>query len=747
MQAVSDGPKAKTRDLGAIVGTTRDGLPRLIPRSDRERIRRGDVITLRLWLTLLSLYRIMQCPGKISTSTITDPGIEITATADRLFNTFLKVFRGWGNQYGVELWNVAHPMKDPMAGTEWPSYAPPALLDWKNPKDRKLPFAWLPIMNSGPNTPRGGCSLWTLWWDAKAIQAHYGSRFYSAFFDLAVYTGNRYIPRLVTSLAARPLEPFPREGLSRSRLSELKAAEQKAGKEFQLFPKGKLELGKIAMKLEAAGKVRLFAMETWWVQGLLYPLHKGIFGILRLIPQDGTHDQGKPLKLLQSYFEGCRDRGQKTYFASFDLKAATDRIPVGLQEKVLALLVGPRVALCWKILMVRKDYVFTPLSERTKARRWSEGSRKPLAPIRLRYAVGQPMGAYSSWAMLAITHHCLVQFAAWRAGHRKGWYPLYAVLGDDVVVVGRDVAREYQVVAEEFGIKIGLAKSLISENGSFEFAKRFYWKGADCSPLSAREFAVGLDNLASFVELARRAESLLPDLRIIDVIRSYGKGYRAAKLLNTKNSALKATRASHLLTALMSPGGPFESGWSVFSPVSSAVFPSEKFDEAKVTLRRVKDASRSICDQIVALARGVLAPYEKDKKAISRLFSKEGNVVEGQPHDWVDNPLDTVSIGRLRSQSELRSIAIRIERLGTMLLRVDRIRQVSHLIGILMPLWQVALDDVSGAPDPMDLRPGSARRVKSVLPRFVKLVGILLGRKRAKVPGSRKPVPVLLKRT
>jgi hypothetical protein len=340
--------------------------------------------------------------------------------------------------------------------------------------------------------------------------------------------------------------------------------------------------------------------------------------------------------------------------------------------------------------------------------------------------------------MLALTHHCLVQFAAWRTGHRGGWYPHYAVLGDDLVIVGRDVAREYQAVAAEYGIGIGLAKSLISENGSFEFAKRFYWKGKDCSPLSAKEFAVGLDNMNGFVELARRAKVLLPTLRLIDVIRSYGKGYRAAKLLVTKNRDMKAVRATNLLTALMAPGGPFESGWSVFSPVSSAVFPSEKFDESAATLRGVRNASRSICDQLVALARLALDPYRKHKMMISKLLSKEGNVAEGKPSDWTDNPLDSISIGVLRAQSDVLSLAARIESLGRMLLKARGIRQVSHLIGILMPLWQVALDDVAGRPSPVDFTPGSARRVKSVLPRFVKVVGLLLGRKRVKLPGSRK---------
>jgi hypothetical protein len=38
-------------------------------------------------------------------------------------------------------------------------------------------------------------------------------------------------------------------------------------------------------------------------------------------------------------------------------------------------------------------------------------------PEAVRYEVGQPMGALSSWAMLALTHHFIVQFAARRCGY------------------------------------------------------------------------------------------------------------------------------------------------------------------------------------------------------------------------------------------------------------------------------------------------------------------------------------------
>jgi hypothetical protein len=57
-------------------------------------------------------------------------------------------------------------------------------------------------------------------------------------------------------------------------------------------------LGKLGFKKEAAGKVRVFAMVDCFTQWLMEPLHRAIFQVLRVIPQDGTHDQVKPLDRL-----------------------------------------------------------------------------------------------------------------------------------------------------------------------------------------------------------------------------------------------------------------------------------------------------------------------------------------------------------------------------------------------------------------------------------------------------------------
>lgn len=83
----------------------------------------------------------------------------------------------------------------------------------------------------------------------------------------------------------------------------------------------------------------------------------------------------------------------------------------------------------------------------------------------IHYSVGQPMGAYSSWAMLALTHHFLVQSYYSRSPERD-----YAILGDDVVVP-EHLANHYLNVMTSLGVSISMAKSIVSSE-MIEFAKR-----------------------------------------------------------------------------------------------------------------------------------------------------------------------------------------------------------------------------------------------------------------------------------
>lgn len=94
----------------------------------------------------------------------------------------------------------------------------------------------------------------------------------------------------------------------------------------------RLFMGKLAVVFDQAGKARVVAISNFWVQCMLRPLHLAIFSLLRRIPMDGTHDQEAPLRLL------IAEAPVGTKFYSFDLSAATDRLPIDIQRDILNIL-------------------------------------------------------------------------------------------------------------------------------------------------------------------------------------------------------------------------------------------------------------------------------------------------------------------------------------------------------------------------------------------------------------------------
>jgi len=62
------------RTLGAAVARNRSGVPLLIPSLHRARIRGGDRKLLQVWVSLLSLYRVVDFPGVLKLETIVGEG-------------------------------------------------------------------------------------------------------------------------------------------------------------------------------------------------------------------------------------------------------------------------------------------------------------------------------------------------------------------------------------------------------------------------------------------------------------------------------------------------------------------------------------------------------------------------------------------------------------------------------------------------------------------------------------------------
>jgi hypothetical protein len=240
-------------------------------------------------------------------------------------------------------------------------------------------------------------------------------------------------------------------------------------------------LGRLSLKFEPAGKVRVFAIVDYWTQAALKPLHHWMFDVLRVIPSDATFDQTGVLNRYAS-------RGLK-HHSGFDLTAATDMIPVGLYRELFKDRLGADHVDSWLDLLSDREF---------RLPRWNPDNKKGLGePLyfegnsEVRYTRGQPMGALSSWASLALVHHFLVYVAARRAGVSYPGKPFwdYLVLGDDLDLGDELVAKEYLDLTTSLGIPVNVLKSIISNQGAINFANRFMIGSTDLSPASLREEA------------------------------------------------------------------------------------------------------------------------------------------------------------------------------------------------------------------------------------------------------------------
>jgi hypothetical protein len=341
------------------------------------------------------------------------------------------------------------------------------------------------------------------------------------------------------------------------------------------------------------------------------------------------------------------------------------------------------------------------------------------------------MGAYSNWAMLALVHHLIVQFAAYKAGFR-GWYELYALLGDDIVILGTAVAKQYEALCKAFGIKIGLNKSLISSNGTFEFAKRFYFRGVDASPVSIREYWVALGNLPSFIELVARAKRVRQNLRISDAVRSYSKGYRVVGLLTQRLAKLGNTRVANLITALLLPGAPFESNLeAIFSTTATAVNPVGEPEDTPITDRKIKSVSRSIGDSIKQIAGSKL---DSVKAFLSRTYDDSIIGFKGGRSTRLVSGLLDKGIAPFLAYHRAWAILDRRQDMEILLHMASRLyegklnsRTFVTLLGKIIPLWSYAIGDVSAIPNPEEFNPMGSVLKRARLPRLLKLRVQLLG--------------------
>jgi hypothetical protein len=116
------------------------------------------------------------------------------------------------------------------------------------------------------------------------------------------------------------------------------------------------------------------------------------------------------------------------------------------------------------------------------------------------YAIGQPMGARSSWAMFTLSHHLVVQYAA----NLAGCYPTnqYILLGDDIVIYDDRVAKHYHDIITSLGVDISPTKTHVSKD-TYEFAKRWFKNGVEFSGIPINGILTTTDNPVGLFEIVK----------------------------------------------------------------------------------------------------------------------------------------------------------------------------------------------------------------------------------------------------
>lgn len=488
-----------TQNLGLRI-RLRHGLPAFIPLYARNGIRAHSLRFIHIWVSILNAYKVMLGTWPVPPlGSITAPHPDFSG--NEVFSKFLEFIPLFWEALGTK------PIRNPKE---------------LSMEDRSRPSTKYDILFTAKSGPNRGPALLTVGADAFAWRCQ-PRNFVLEWLNLVgadiVKTWFENSASVWASNACSPLRRKEEiSDLNRDHTyivasgpawtvhqhRELLIRWWKGG------PYGRPILRRLHALYEAAGKVRLIAIVDYWTQLCLKPLHSWMFSILKAMPQDATFNQEGKLR------EFSKRDPNANYFC-YDLKSATDLIPLRLYEELFRSMFPKNILSLWLELLVGLPFV---VPKECIDDRGMSGVKNPSSEDlddlhrsnEIKYTCGQPMGALSSWASMALVHHALVWYAAWTVGlfcketvplPRWSHFTSYLILGDDIVIANKEVAEAYSSICTALGIRIGLAKSY-TDSPLLNFANQTYLKDVNISPLSLRE-ELNVKGLPSRSEMALRA--------------------------------------------------------------------------------------------------------------------------------------------------------------------------------------------------------------------------------------------------
>jgi len=488
-----------TQDLGMRIRLLH-GLPAFIPLYARSGIRSNSLRFIHIWVSLLNSYKVMAGVwGDPDLGSIRAPHPDFSGC--EVFAKFVEFIPLFWEALGTR------PIKSPKDLSMENRSRTPTVYD---------------ILFTGKSGPNRGPALLTVGADAFAWRCQPRNLILDWLNLVGADIVRRWFEDSATVWSSNCQSPLhPKDGVSftadsiRSYIDtsrpvwvnvQYKEILMRWGKNG---PYGRPVLRRLHALYEAAGKIRLIAIVDYWTQLCLKPLHSWMFTILKALPQDASFDQEGKLREFSK-------RGYEQFYC-YDLKSATDLIPLRLYEELFKPMLPSSILSLWLELLVGLPFIVP--NECIDDRGMSGLKNPTTADVddlhrhnEIKYTCGQPMGALSSWASMALVHHALVWYAAYTVGAlckqtvpmvRWSLFTSYLILGDDIVIADKQVAEAYLSICATLGIKIGLAKSF-TESRLLNFANQTYIKDVNISPLSLRE-ELNVKGLPSRSEMALRA--------------------------------------------------------------------------------------------------------------------------------------------------------------------------------------------------------------------------------------------------
>lgn len=242
---------------------------------------------------------------------------------------------------------------------------------------------------------------------------------------------------------------------------------------------------RIRIKYESGGKARPFAIVDFFSQSALKSIHAYCMNWLKNQPNDGTDSHDLAAQAVKGWTSD-----PKSELFSYDLTEATNRWPLFLQWLVVKQMFGHEIADSWKTIISDRDFIVAD------------------GPETIRFNCGQPLGALSSWAVFAISHHALTRSAAYRAWKESGplrgrfipskEFDKYRIIGDDITIRSRPIAKIYRSFLNDLAVDISIIKSVLPEQikdgtPTGELAKRMFKGGNEITPVPPDAVLIGME--------------------------------------------------------------------------------------------------------------------------------------------------------------------------------------------------------------------------------------------------------------